>query len=120
METEGWAPLSPPSPNGKLHYYDKTGKSLCNRWLYLGQEMVDRRPQWQNFEENEVNWKNILDPEFCMECQLKYEGGGRQKPGYPGIKCEGCGRFGARFSRFEWNWAYEGVDEVYLCKECDR
>jgi len=115
--TEGWAS---PSPNGLLHYYDKTGKSLCNRWVYMGQDMVDKRPQWNEIPEDEEDWKKILDPDFCQDCQLKYEGGGRQKPGSPLPRCESCGRFCVGYAYMEWDWYSESAVEVFRCKECAR
>lgn len=120
MKTEGWAPLNHPAASGKLHFFDKTGKSLCNRWPYLGQEMVDKTPQWQDFAEDEEDWKNILDQDFCQDCQLKYEGGGRRKPGSPLPKCDTCGRFCIGSAREVWNWYTESVDVELRCKECER
>lgn len=70
-QTEGWVSLDNAR---KFHYFDRLGRSGCNKYIYRGRSFIDVTPEFGNAEDT------FYDPMFCQKCQDVYLGG-RQQPG---------------------------------------
>ena len=110
---KGWHKLS---DRHKYHYFEE-GLSLCLKyaWYPVGDEAYDDvRVNWEyNNDTHEMKFDNRL----CLKCQVYHEIG-KCTPQEKYLKCDQCGRFGAREDHEERNYYGTGVEMVCLCKEC--
>ena len=105
-----------PSDKHKYHYFEN-GESLCLKYAYEGEEFEDIRVEWVSTDIDEHTFDLKMDDRLCIRCQVYHEIG-KCTPHQKYLKCDYCGRFGARLDHEEWNYTYETVNEVCLCKEC--